>query len=398
MNISATVCEYNPYHNGHKYLTDYAGQCGADYFVGIMSGNVVQRGEFAIMDKYLRAQAAVTGGVDIIIELPCVYTLSEAERFAYGAVKTLDMCGCIDKLYFGAECDDIELLKKTAEYVSGIKVKDYIKSLSENGYSHPRAMYNAVNDIYGKEYAQILSMPNNTLAIEYIKALRDISSKIEPIAVKRKAVGHDDCTVKGEFASASFIRQAILSGDSSYQYYVPHAVSKIVDESIKTGECPACTGNNERGFLQALRRMSTEEWSNIPGVNEGLENRIYKAVRERQSFDKIMEGIKCKRYTYSRIRRTLMCAYLGITKKRLMTEPQYIRVLAANMRGINVLREITKKSLLPVIMSPARDINKISGEGKKLFELECKVSDMYTLFTPSITPCGKDYTRSARPV
>ncbi len=393
MKISATVCEYNPYHNGHKYLADYAKSNGDDYFVGIMSGNVVQRGEFAVLDKFLRARAAVQNGVDLIIELPCIYSLSSAEWFAYGAVKTLDLCGCIDKLYFGTECEDTELLMKTAEAVSSGKVYERIKELASKGYSHPRALHTAVREIYSDDCADVLSMPNNTLGIEYIRALNAISSSITPCAVLRKGVGHNASETCGEYASASFIREKILSNDTAYKDFIPKTVCDIIDKSICCGSSPARLQNNERGFLQALRRLSPDDWRKTPHISEGLENRLYKAVREYSSIEEIIQSVKCKRYTYARLSRGVMCAYLGITKEIAQTEPQYIRALAFNKRGIDVLREINKTAGLPVIMSPARDKGKLNDKGRELFELECRVTDLYGLFTPTVQKCGRDFTQ-----
>lgn len=393
MNISATVCEYNPYHNGHKYLADCAKSGGDDYFVGIMSGNVVQRGEFAVADKFLRARAAVLSGVDLIIELPCVYSLSSAEGFAYGAVKTLDLCGCIDKLYFGAECEDTALLMKTSEAVSSCRVYERIKELSSSGYSHPRALHTAVREIYSDDCADVLSMPNNTLGVEYIRALSKISSHITPCAVLRKGAGHDADTACGEYASASFVRQKILSGDTAYREYIPKTVCDIIDKSIESGVCPARLQNNQRGLLQTLRTLTPETLREINGVGEGLENRLYKAFREYSAIDEVIQSVKCKRYTYARLCRVIMCAYLGITKRLAATQPQYIRVLSMNKRGIDVLRAINEKSSLPVIISPAKDKGKLTDAGKELFDLECRVTDLYGLFTPTVQKCGKDYTQ-----
>lgn len=391
MKISAAVCEYNPYHNGHKYLTDYARSHGFDYFIGIMSGSVVQRGEFAIADKFTRAQAAVSGGVDMIIELPCIYSLSSAERFAYGAVATLDLCGCIDTLFFGAECENITLLSEAAKAASAKAAEDRIRELSANGYSHPRALCEAVRELSGDEIAEVLSKPNNTLAIEYIKALNVLRSDVKPSAVLRQGADHDCGEPKGSFASASLIREMIRSGDDSYKLYIPEKVSEIIYRTTQKKECPVTVKNNDRGFLQALRRLSKSEWECVPGVGEGLENRLYGAVRECLSFDEIMDKVKCKRYTYARISRILLCAYLGITKEIIKTEPQYIRVLAMNKRGAEVLSEISRHARVPVITSPAKDISKLDSEGRKLFELECLATDMYTLFMPDIKECGRDY-------
>ena len=405
MKITAVVSEYNPFHNGHKYLAEKARENGATHIVSVMGGNFLQRGNCAIADKYARAKAAVLGGIDLVFELPQVYASASAERFASGAVETIAGCGCIDELCFGAECGDIAMLKRAVDIISGSgEVTRLCREYLRQGFSHPRAMQAAVEQVQsgcgvgGSEISEILSSPNNTLGIEYIRALNCINSRIEPFAVKRVGAVHDSDITDNNFASASAVRNMILNGDVSYCNFIPETTREVIEECIKNGECPGEFERNSRGVLTVLRRMTAENFAQIPDVTEGLENRLVKAVKDNDSISDIIKAVKCKRYTHARLSRIIVCAYLGITKNISDISPKYIRVLAFNGRGAEILKMMKKTAELPTVMSPARDRSKLDDEGKRLLDLDILSSDMYGLLTPKIRRCSKDYYRGAERV
>ena len=394
MKTTAVISEYNPFHNGHKYLLNQAGANGSTHIIAIMGGNFLQRGNCAILDKYRRAESAVSSGVDLVIELPQIYACASAERFAFGAVSTLEQCGCVNELAFGSECGDTQLLKKTVDVITnsnevGVLLKAYLKK----GYSHPRAMQAAVADAMGNNdnISDILREPNNTLAIEYIRSLNILKSNIVPFAVKRVGAAHGSDDTSREFASASAVRNMILHNDSLYKEYIPEEVFDIINECIQNGECPADFSNNERGILAVLRRMTAEDFLRIPDVSEGLENRLVKAIRENNSISDIITAVKCKRYTHARLSRIITCAYLGITTDISFLEPKYIRVLALNDRGAEILKVMKTTARLPVIMSPAKDIKKLDNHGRKIFQMDLRASDLHGLLTPDIQSCSRDF-------
>lgn len=397
MKLTAIISEYNPFHNGHKYLIQKSRENGSTHIIAIMGGNFLQRGNCAVLDKYNRAKAAVLGGVDLVIELPQIYAAASAEKFAFGAVQTLDKCGCVDELAFGAECGDISMLKRAVNIItqSG-EVETLCKQYLKQGYSHPRAMQAAVEDVSqsSDNISDILRNPNNTLAIEYIKALDNINSNINPFAVERVGAMHGSMQTDNEFASASAVREMILKGDSSYKKFIPDTTEEIISECITLGECPTEFKNNERGIMTVLRRMTAEDFANISDVTEGLENRLVKAVRENNSVSDIIAAVKCKRYTHARLSRIIACAYLGITKDISSLEPKYIRVLAFNDRGTEILKLMKKSASLPVIMSPAKDMKKLDDMGKKIFEIDLRASDLYGLLTPNVQRCGNDFYKA----
>lgn len=401
MKTTAIVSEYNPFHNGHKYLADKARENGATHIIAIMGGNFLQRGECAVIDKYARARAAVLGGIDLVLELPVVYAVASAEGFASGAVETLDKCGCADELCFGAECGDVEQIRRAVEITCSDRLLEICRDYKNQGYSHPRAMQAAAEKLACdgngefQKAVTLLSSPNNTLGVEYIRALDRLNSGIKPFAVKRKAVEHDSNIKIDGFASASAVREMIFNNDKSFFDYLPQTTGEIIKECIANGECPSGLIYGERAVMSTLRRLTVEDFAQIPDVTEGLENRIFKAVKECNCVDDIIAKIKCKRYTYARLSRILTCAYLGVTKELLAEKPQYIRVLAFNDRGAEVLRKMKKSSTLPVVMSPARDKNKLSDIGKALLEKDILASDLYGLMTPSVKSCSSDYYTGA---
>lgn len=343
--ISGIICEFNPFHQGHKYLIDTVKNDGA--VVCAMSGNFVQRGEFAVFDKFTRAKTAVENGADLVIEIPCAYSLKSAEGFARAGVRLLEATNTVEQIAFGAECDNIELLKETAKQV--ILKDEQIKQELKSGISYPAARRKAVG-------SELLDMPNNILAIEYLKA-----TSLPCTAVKRIGEGHD---TDDRIYSASAIRKELS-----------------LDEICSLKNC-------EVAVLSKLRTMTAEDFLCIEDVSEGLENRIVDAVSTSLSIEELYDKIKTKRYAHSRIRRIILKAYLGVTKD-FSQEVPYIRVLAFNDRGREILAQMKKKADLPII-SRYSDVSSLNKYGKKLFELECKCTDLYNLGYKNPLPCGTE--------
>ena len=213
MGICTIVAEYNPFHSGHMYHISQTKQILGESsdIVAIMSGNYVQRGDFAIVEKYARAKAAVLSGVDLVLELPLTAALSSAEGFAFGALSVADALGCVSNLSFGCENDNLEALNRLAEVIDKEEFSLLLKSELFEGVSFPVARQNAVKKIM-PQYSGLLEKPNNILAIEYIKAIKKLDSNIIPIGVCRQGASHDSIVADSDFASASFIRELIKNG------------------------------------------------------------------------------------------------------------------------------------------------------------------------------------------
>ena len=219
MKISGIICEYNPFHNGHLYHINETRKNGATHIVAVMSGNFVQRGDVAVMDKLERARLAVRSGADLVIELPVQYCLSSAENFASGAVYLLDSLGAVDEISFGSECGDTDTLQEAMDTVEAIAMVhgEEIRGIMEKGYTYPRALTSVVK---GKDpaVADIISEPNNLLAIEYMKALKRFSSAMAPYTVKRINAEHDSDITENGFASASYLRERIQKRANISEY------------------------------------------------------------------------------------------------------------------------------------------------------------------------------------
>ena len=208
MNIGAVICEFNPFHNGHRYLLESIKAKGCDAVICVMSGSFTQRGEAAIINKFSRAESALKNGADLVIELPTPYAVASAQRFAKGGAEIIAATGVVDKVYFGSECGDIEIIKKAAKAVDDPEVIKLLKEKMNNGEYYPTALEKSVNEVFGSEVSDILATPNNTLGVEYVRELEKFSIPAETI--ERKAVEHDSRLAKDGFASASLIREMIL--------------------------------------------------------------------------------------------------------------------------------------------------------------------------------------------
>lgn len=382
MKAAGIIAEFNPFHNGHEYLVAAARAGGCDAVAAVMSGNFVQRGGCAVCDKFTRAKAAVMNGVDIVFELPQAFALSGAERFARGGVTVLGSLGCIDTLVFGSECGDIGLLKSAAD----VDILNSVPVLMRQGLSYPKAVHRALSDELGGECAERISSPNDMLGVEYIRAIKFFHTGVEPFCIKRMGAGHDSDISSGKFASASMIREIIKSG-GDISPYVPSSTLPLLRDAVNSGRCPADMKHNERGVLAVLRSMTAEDIARLPDVSEGLEHRIYKAVRGSVTLDEVISRTVCARYTAARVRRIITCAYLGITSETAKREPSYIRVLAYNEKGIEILRTMKQTARLPVLMK-ARDIKNNPSE---LLEADLRAGDLYALCLPTAARCGDDH-------
>lgn len=391
MKISAVICEYNPFHNGHKYLTDCAKEKGATHITAIMGGNFLQRGNVAIADKHIRTACALSSGVDLVLELPVPYATASAEKFALGGVETANGLGCIDSLLFGSEAGDMEQLENCAELLISENFLNRLKHELSNGTSYPRAVYETAETLYGKKTADILSSPNNTLAIEYIKALKKTKSHIIPETVLRKGTGYHSSEIWKNISSASYIRKLLTENNEDAFGLMPENCCKILkSEFAKNGK--AVLKNGERAMLYKLRSMTANDFKCLPDVSEGLENRIYNAVRSCTSIDEIASAIKTKRYTHARITRILLYAFLDITKEIQNSPLPYIRVLGFNSKGAEILKTAKKTAKLPIITKISDSLDKLSIKQKEILMLDIKASDLHSLFKEKISPCGSDYT------
>lgn len=383
MKTAAIICEYNPFHNGHKYhIEQTRKQHGATHIVCVMTGNFTQRGDVALCDKYERARAALTSGADLVLELPVAFSLASAEYFARGAVHIINSLGCVDMLSFGSETGNDAALKEAAGAVHFALESEAFLDYMKSGMSYPAALKKTVEEYYTPDVVDILTGPNNILGVEYIRALDMAGGTIEPVTVKRYGAAHDsdelDYTI-----SASKLRKMIRNGEDVTRY-----------TDFSGYENYALIERLETAILAKLRTMTKSDFEKLPNGGGGIENRMVKAARTATSLPQLMLMIKSKNFTMSRIRRLILCAFLGITKNDLKSMPSYIRILGMNDKGKEILAA-SKDCPLPIDTSLSA-LSKTSDTAGRQARLEERAGNMYALALEKRKPCGTDFT--AKPI
>lgn len=378
MTIAGIICEYDPFHNGHRHQIEETRKLlgGDPAVVCLMSGDYVQRGQCAMFDKFVRAEAAVRGGADLVLELPVTAAISSAEGFAVGAVDIMQKLGYVEYLSFGCETGDAEPLAAAAEILGSDDFKAGLKTQLSRGVSFAAARQAAVAAI-DPQAAEVLSYPNNILGVEYIKAMT--GTGIRPMAIPRTGAAHDGGPV-GTFSSGSELRRLISSGDSAWTRFVPPDCARLLTRELEQGRVYNME-NAERAVLYRLRTMTNRDFDDLPFGGEGLNIRLMHAARSSTTVSQVVEKTKTKRYAHSRIRRMLLCAYLGITRQDMEMSPPYARVLAFNDTG----RRLIRQSQLPLLQL-GKQAGKMGPEAKSYFALECRCSDLLSLCLPGQQP------------
>ncbi len=383
MKICGIIAEYNPFHNGHLYQIEKTRRMlGPDTaVVCCMSGDFIQRGEAALMDKARRAKAAVMSGADLVLSLPLRWSLSSAQGFADGAVHILGMAGT-GHISFGAEDDDVVALSEIAELIAEKSVIDgTLAEMMGSGVSYARARERELHRRI-KDKASLISYPNNILAVEYLRAIKQQGLGISPIAVKRTGADHDGETPDGDIASASYIRGLMRSGRlSEASGFMPRQSFAELCQAVSEGAAMLDLSRLDCAMTAVLKRCSIEQLSQLPDAAEGLEHRLYDAIQSGMDFEEMCAGAKTKRYAYARIRRMLYCAFLGIKRKPAGSLPGYTRVLAFNDRGRQVLSAVEQREDFVFITKPAA-AKRLPEEERAGFELEAAASAAYDLALP----------------
>lgn len=365
MTITGIICEYNPLHLGHKKQLDYIRRTDPDGgIVCLMSGNFVQRGVPAIVDKSLRAKAAVLCGADLVLELPVTAALSSAEGFAAKGVSILS--GFCTSLCFGAETADKSLLMDTAEILLSDGFSVTLRQYLDKGLSFPAARQAALEAMGCS--GDFLTQPNNILAVEYCKAILSQGCNIVPMPICRQGSYHNLCADPGN-PSATALRN-LMETNGPWDRYVPDAaVPCFKDATLHTLDM------GERAILGRLRTMTDAEFEALPYSSEGLWRKLMHAARTEATLEDILTATKSKRYTRSRLDRMVMCAFLGITKEILDGPIPYTRVLAFNDKGREILRIAKQTGYFP---------NVGEAQAHPYQQLENRCGDLYGLFARNV--------------
>lgn len=350
MNL-AIIAEYNPFHTGHLYhINASKDETDAKNIIVVMSGNYVQRGEPAIIDKYYRTRFALLNGVSLVLELPVCYATASAEYFAKGAIDILNKTNIIDSLCFGSEIGDISQLKQISDILIAEPslYKHYLKSALNAGNSYAFSRQHALDLFIGKNVS-FLNNPNNILGIEYLKALTLSNSKIKPFTIKRRFSDYNSEKLGTVFSSATAIRKCIANNNlDNLSKFIPNYDFML--EIISNKELNFFKNYNY--VLSHLVKTSTQEFlQKILDVNEGLENRIKKAYDQYLDINDIVNFIKTKRYTYTKIQRALLHILLNIKSSDLdnLNKNSYIRVLGFRKDKQFLLKQLIQNSTVPVL-------------------------------------------------
>ena len=380
MKITAVIAEYNPFHNGHaehiKYIKEHT---DCDKLLVLMSGNFTQRGENAVENKFVRAEWAIKSGADMVVELPSVFATANAEIFATGAVKLLTDLNSVNELCFGVESgsEDEYLSTAAALLNESKKFKAALKEELDSGVSFAKAKFNAVKRVFGDEIKdELLSSPNNILALEYAKAKLKIDSPVALVPVTRFGeTSHNDKKASGKIGSALSIREALKTGDKK-------TVKKLVPDYVFKS-LPDSPYDFSQILMAALYTSSAEKLSEITDCTEGLENRIKALIKDTSSYDAAVEKIVTKRYTYARVKRITVNNLLNISEKLVLSAlktPLYAKVLAIRSDAKDMISEISVNSSIP-LLTRKKDYAEVKKTAALCLETDDLSNDLYSLIT-----------------
>ena len=386
MQAVGIVAEYNPFHKGPEYhIAQTRAEQNPDGVIAVMSGNFTQRGEAAVFDKWTRAQMALSAGADLILELPVAFAVRSAGYFAQGAVQTLAASGICSYLSCGVESENTNELQQLADYLASepeefrVTLQDYLQT----GLSYPAARQKALEHLQIPGASQ-LALPNNILAMHYLQTIAQSGSHMQPVMISRKGSYNSEAlpSETQSFASATAIRKELHSNSNQWVNHVPAKVAEIIQNRVKQGFAPMHMESFAPAVLSLLRRSTPAQLTDILEISEGLENRMYEAAMQNERLDDLCAAIKSKRYTYTRIQRSICHLLLNMTRDMDWQEPEYIRVLGFNSTGQKLLKEMKRKAHLPIIIRPARQRGLLNAQGQQMLDLDCRAIAMYMLGYP----------------
>ena len=364
-------------------------QQGAEAIVCAMSGNFVQRGEAAAVNKFARAEMAVRCGADLVLELPTPWAAATAEIFARGGVELLAKTGLVTDLAFGSEWGDAAALRELASVLNSEEYGENLRALLRSGDSFAVCRQKAAAALVGEETAALLARPNNNLGIEYCRAAAKRGADWNILTIPRTGAEHDGATVDG-IASASHIRALLHAGQAEEALaLMPPPAAEVLQRELAAGRAPAELRHCERAVLGKLRAMSEADFAPYDGGGEGLYRRLHQAVRTQTSVEAILDEAKTKRYSHARLRRMLLAAWLEM--KEIPDHVPYLRVLAANDTGRRLLRQMRDNGA--PVLTKAADVSQLGAAAEELFRAEAARTDLYTLTYPQLahSACGADW-------
>lgn len=388
MKVNGVIAEYNPFHNGHKYhLVESKRLTGADYTVVVISGNFIQRGDPALVDKHTRTEMALKNGADLVLELPTVYSASSAEYFATGAVSLLDKLGVVTHLCFGSECGDTAPLRKIASILLE-EPEDYVRELKlklKEGVSYPAARNSALilHCPSLTENSNIFSSPNNILAIEYIKAIMKQDSKMEPFTIRRLGAGYHDPAPYSGYCSALSIRQALADGRglTSVAHYMPDSARELLSERL-IPDRGICANDFSSALYYKLLSEKESGFDKYLDVSADLSNRICRQLPKYKNFDDFCDLLKTKELTFTRISRCLLHILLNLTKEDMeicseLKHTPYARVLGFRRDAEALLGAVREHASIPLVTKLADAEKLLPTDTYLMLKQDIQISQLY---------------------
>lgn len=380
--IIGIVAEFDPFHRGHADLLRYARQTlpGAPVVIA-MSGRFTQRGGAACLTPQARGEMALGAGADLVLELPLTCAIASAQRFARGGVETLLAAGMTD-LFCGSESARGDLLTACAAALTHPGYSAALRQALSSGIGFAAARQQAVETVAGPETASVLSSPNDLLAVSYLEALGDRPVTLHPFL--RQGSAHNEPEAAGGYASASALRSMLLAGQTDQAAaYLPSPAAAVLRRELTAGRGPASLSRCERAVLYRLRQMGPEDFARLPDCSEGLEHRLVRGARGAATLEQFYDLCRSRRCPRSRVQRLALWAFLAL-EGMPAPGPDYLRVLAMNERGREVLRAL---SALPVVTAPA-GAKKLTGAAAEALRAEERAADLWQLCLPQPGPCG----------
>lgn len=406
MHIVGIISEYNPFHNGHKYLIEEQKRINPQSkFIAVMSGNIMQRGEVGILNKWQRAELAIYGGADLVLELPSVFAVRSAEHFALGGVGLLAKLNCVDAICFGSEHTNLDDLTKIATASLEKNFTTILQTYIKQGLPYAAAMSKALNK-YTQIDEKIIKEPNTILGIEYIKAMHKLQAKFDISIIARKKAMHNDLICQDNFASGTAIRHILYTNNINFTklaQVVPPKTLAYLQKNYEQQLLP----NIENLFLPLnakLRLAKLADIAAIYGIREGLEFKLLEAICQVTSLEELLTKLKSKRYTRTNLQRLLFYLLLNLTPTQMeqfdKKLPAYARVLAFNEHGREILKTLKKTSSIPIITKTTSFLDSKKRRQEHLTTLEAMLAidtfatDLYNLCFNPVQKANVDFTTS----
>ncbi len=383
------VAEYNPFHKGHGYQLEYVKAAGFDRIAIAMSASCVQRGEFAMFDKFFRSKSAVDCGANLVCEIPYPYSCFSAEGFAKSGVHILKNLGA-DAICFGSESADIELLCSISEFLLSDEYSQNIKKLISQNIPFATAREKVITDAFSLN-RKVITASNDILALEYIKECKRLNWNVEFIPIKRCGAVYNQLSAKDGFASASGIRNAVSKFRFDFAAeYVPANISKATLSKLEQGDYFIADSHFEKSVIAVLKKLSADDFLKLPDCNNELAHAFENALVYANSFESLFDCLPTKQYTRARLRRIILFAYLGYDPE-FPKLPPYIRILAMDKLGEEIIKNAHKISEIPISHS-YRILQEKSNNCQKIIAAESYATDMQSLFFKFSGDFRKDYT------